>query len=151
MVTRLDDDVKKPVPGMLRWALLQKGPRIIRFTVAGELWLKDRVVVRQGRVTVDGAGAPGAGVTVRGGSLEFTGCEEVILRHFRVRLGDEQVRKRLKQQKRKRPSGSAGLDCVSLHECRGVVLDHLSLAWSCDELLAVVRCQRVTVQWCLFA
>ena len=37
MVTRLYDDVKKPLPGMLRWALLQKGPRIIRFGVEGDL------------------------------------------------------------------------------------------------------------------
>jgi hypothetical protein len=51
----------------------------------------------------------------------------------------------------KRPLGSTGLDCVSLRERRGVVLDHLSLNWSCDELLSVVRCQHIAVQWCLFA
>jgi hypothetical protein len=37
IVTRLDDDVRAPAPGMLRWALLQKGPRIIRFGVEGDL------------------------------------------------------------------------------------------------------------------
>lgn len=151
MVTRLDDDVKKPLPGMLRWALLQRGPRIIRFGVEGDLRLKDRVLIRHGHLTVDGSDAPGAGVCVRGGSLEFVGCESVILRHLRVRLGDEQVLRKLKKERIKRPLGSTGLDCVSLRECRGVVLDHLSLSWSCDELLSVVRCQRVTVQWCLFA
>lgn len=36
LVTRLDDDVKKPVRGMLRWALTPKGPRIIRFAVEGD-------------------------------------------------------------------------------------------------------------------
>lgn len=151
MVTRLDDDVKKPVPGMLRWALKQKGARVIRFAVQGDLWLKDRIVVRDGRVTVDGSDAPGKGVCVRGGSLEFAGCQDIVLRHFRLRLGDETVLRKLKQSRRKRPMGSSGLDCVNLAECRGVVLDHLSLAWSCDELISVVRCQRVTVQWCLLA
>jgi hypothetical protein len=115
------------------------------------LWLKDRILVREGRVTVDGSDAPGDGVCLRGGALEFKGCSEVILRHLRVRLGDEAVLKKLKRERRKRPSGSNGLDCVNLDECRGVVLDHLSLGWSCDELLSVVRCQQVTVQWCLLA
>ena len=151
MVTRLDDDVKKPVPGMLRWALNQRGTRIIRFAVQGDLWLKERLVVRAGHLTVDGSDAPGEGVCIRGGSLEFSGCSEVIVRHLRIRLGDETVLKRLKRERRKRPAGSNGLDCVNLEGCRGVVLDHLSLGWSCDELVSVVRCQRVTVQWCLLA
>ncbi len=151
MVTRLDDDVKKPEPGMLRWALRQTGPRVVRFAVAGDIMLKDRIQVKSGRLTVDGSDAPGGGVCVRGGSLEFSGCEEVILTGFRVRLGDETVRKKLKAEKLERPQNSAGLDCIGLQECRGVVLDHLSLSWSCDELISVVRCQRVTVQWCLLA
>lgn len=150
-VTRLDDDVKKPLPGMLRWALAQKGARMVQLAVAGDIMLKDRIMVTSGRVTVDGRGAPGMGVCVRGGSLEFVRCEDVILTGFRVRLGDETLLRRLKAQKRSRPKGSNGLDCINLLECRGVVLDHLSLSWSCDELLSVVRSQRVTVQWCLLA
>lgn len=151
IVTRLDDDVRSPAPGMLRWALKQTGPRVVRFAVAGDIRLRDRIVVTAGRLTVEGGSAPGGGVCVRGGSLEFDGCEDVIVSHLRVRLGDETVLKKLKAGKRKRPKGSAGLDCISLNECRGVVLDHLSLSWSCDELLSVVRCQRVTVQGCLLA
>lgn len=151
MVTRLDDDVKKPAPGMLRWALQQPGPRIVKFAVGGDIRLQDRILVRSGRLTVDGASAPGGGVCVRGGALEFIGCEEIILTHLRVRLGDENVLRKLKALKLRRPRGSVGLDCVNLRECRGVVLDHLSLSWSCDELLSVVRCQNVTVQWCLLA
>lgn len=151
IVTRLDDDVRSPVPGMLRWALKEAGPRVVCFAVAGDIRLRDRIVVTSGKVTVEGASAPGGGVCVRGGSLEFDGCEDVIVSHLRVRLGDETVLKRLKAEKRKRPQGSAGLDCISLHECRRVVLDHLSLSWSCDELLSVVRSQFVTVQGCLLA
>ncbi len=150
-VTRLDDNVKKPAPGMLRWALQQTEPRIVRFAVGGDIRLQDRIQVKSGRLTVDGSEAPGGGVCIRGGALEFRGCEEVILTHLRVRLGDENVLKMVKAQKLKRPKSSNGLDGVSLHECRGVVLDHLSLSWSCDELISVVRSQRVTVQWCLLA
>lgn len=150
-VNRLDDEVRQPKPGMLRWALNQPGPRIIRFSIAGTISLKDRIVVRQGRVTVDGSTAPGLGICVRGGSLEFEGCSDIILRGLRVRLGDETTLDRNRREKRKRPQNSSGLDCIGLHECRRVLLDHLSLSWSCDELLSVVRCQDVTVQWCLFA
>ena len=151
MVTRLDDDVKKPALGSLRWALQERGPRVVRFAVAGDIRLRDRIVVTSGSLTVDGSTAPGDGVCVRGGSLEFVGCEEVVLTHLRVRLGDEAVLRKLKAAQLKRPKGSSGLDCVQLLECRGVVLDHLSLSWSCDELLSVVRCQGVTAQWCFFA
>jgi hypothetical protein len=151
IVNRLDDDVKMPLPGMLRWALLQKGARIVRFEIEGDLWLKDRIQVRHGQLSLDGSTSPGRGICIRGGAIEFAGCEEIVLRHFRVRLGDEQILRKLKSEQKKRPSLSTGLDCISFHECRGVVLDHLSLAWSCDELLAVVRCQRVTVQWCLLS
>ncbi len=151
LVNRLDDDPKQPQPGMLRWALLQPGRRVIRFAVGGDLELEDRVVIRSGELTVDGRDAPAGGVCVRGGALEFERCRDVLLTGFRVRLGDTTVLKKLKREKRKRPATSSGLDCISLHECEGVVLDHLSLSWCCDELLAVVRCQRVTVQWCLLA
>ena len=135
----------------------------VRFVREQGLTAKDAVTVKtqggvielrmqpDGRVTVNGFDAPGKAVCVRGGSLEFAGCQDIVLRHFRLRLGDETVLRKLKQSRRKRPTGSSGLDCVNLAECRGVVLDHLSLAWSCDELISVVRCQRVTVQWCLLA
>ncbi|MCP5556793.1 MAG: hypothetical protein H7A55_03480 [Verrucomicrobiaceae bacterium] len=151
MVTRLDDDVRQPKPGMLRWALTQPGPRIIRFGVAGTISLKDRIIIRQGRVTVDGRDAPALGVCIRGGSLEFEGCSDIILRNFRVRLGDDSTIERNRREKRKRPKNSSGLDCIGLRDCRRVLLDHLSLSWCCDELLSVVRCQEVTAQWCIFA
>ncbi|HSJ02514.1 MAG TPA: hypothetical protein VK956_08680, partial [Verrucomicrobium sp.] len=148
-VTRLDDDVKKAPPGSLRWALRQKGPRVVKFSVGGVLTLKDRIEVKESRLTLDGTDAPGEGITIRGGSLEFSGVEDIILRNLRVRLGDETVLRKNRAEKRKRPKSSNGLDCITLKDCNRVLVDHCSLSWSCDELIGITHCQNVTVQWCI--
>lgn len=150
-VSRLDDDVHNPLPGMLRWALLQKGPRIIKFRQAGTIQLQDTLEVKEPFLTMDGHDAPGKGVCIRGGSLEFRDTHDIIIRFLRVRLGDETTLRRNKEQKIKRPKKSGGLDCISFTRCRDVIVDHVSTSWSCDELFSVVHCQNVTVQWCLLA
>lgn len=78
---------------------MQKERRIIQFEIAGEVKLKDRVVVRHGYLTVDGLSTPGKGVTVTGGAVEYIGCKEVLLRYFRVRLGDERVLQKLRTER----------------------------------------------------
>ena len=150
-VTRLDDDVNAPKPGMLRWALLHPGPRIVKFRVSGTISLLDQVRVEHGRLTVDGSTAPGMGVCVRGGSLEFLGTEDVIIRYIRVRLGDKTTRRLNRKEKRKRPTSSGGLDCLNFVNCRRVWMDHVSASWSCDEILSVVHCRDVLIEWCLFS
>lgn len=150
-ITRLDDDVKTPQPGMLRWALNQKGPRILRFTRAGTVELKDTLEVKEPYVTLDGREAPGQGICICGGSLEFKDTHDIILRYFRVRLGDESRLRKNEEQQVKRPEHSNGLDCLSFSRCRDVIVDHVSASWCCDELFSVVHCQNVTVQWCLLA
>jgi len=151
MVTRLDDDVRKPQPGMFRWAVRQKGPRIIKFQVAGTIALKDTVSIREPFLTIDGQDAPGLGICLRGGSLEIEDTHDIIVHHIRVRLGDENTLRRNKAAKRKRPKGSAGLDCIEIRRSQDILVDHVSVSWSCDELLSVVHCRNVTVQWCLMA
>lgn len=150
-VTRLDDDVKDPKPGMLRWALLHPGARVVKFKINGTISLLDQVRVEHGRLTVDGSNAPGMGVCVRGGSLEFLGAEDVIIRYIRVRLGDQTTRRMNRLEKRKRPTSSGGLDCLNFVNCRRIWLDHVSASWSCDEILSVVHCRDVLIEWCLFS
>lgn len=150
-VTRLDDDVRNPQPGMFRWALEQPGSRRIEFKVAGDVKLKDRIKIDQGSVTVDGHNAPGLGVCIRGGSLEFDGVANVTLRYIRVRLGDETTRSRLKREKRSRPKSSVALDCVEISNCRDVLIEHCSFSWSCDELLSVSRSRNVVVRYCILS
>lgn len=150
-VTRLDDDLNNPPPGSFRWAVGQKGPRIVKFRVAGTILLRDEVEIREPFITIDGKDAPGQGVCLRGGSLEFTNTHDIIVRHIRVRLGDETTKRRNAEQKVKRPEHSNALDCIGLTRCRDAIIDHVSTSWSCDELFSVVHCQNVTVQWCLLA
>lgn len=150
-VTRLDDDLKNPPPGSFRWAVLQKGPRMVKFRVAGTILLQDEVEIREPFITIDGHDAPGQGVCLRGGSLEFTDTHDIIVRHIRVRLGDETTKRKNAAQKLQRPKHSNALDCIGLTRCKDAIIDHVSTSWSCDELFSVVHCQNVTVQWCILA
>lgn len=150
-ITRLDDDLDSPPEGTFRWAVTQKGPRIVKFRVAGTIQLQDAVEIREPFITIDGQDAPGMGVCIRGGSLEFKDTHDIIVRHIRVRLGDETTLRKNREKGLKRPKGSGGLDCIELKNCRDAIFDHISASWSCDELFSVVHCQNVTVQWCLLA
>ncbi len=150
-VTRLDDELNNPKPGSFRWAVAQKGPRIVKFRVAGTILLQDAVEISEPFITIDGKDAPGQGICLRGGSLEFTDTHDIIVRHIRVRLGDETTKRKNAEQKVKRPKNSNDLDCIGLTRCRDAIIDHVSTSWSCDELFSVVHCQNVTVQWCILA
>ena len=150
-VTRLDDDLKNPPKGSFRWAVLQKGPRIVRFSVAGTIVLQDEVEISEPFITIDGGDAPGMGVCLRGGSLEFKETHDIIVRNIRVRLGDETTKRKNREHNLKRPKHSNALDCIGLTRCHDAIIDHVSTSWSCDELFSVVHCQNVTVQWCILA
>jgi hypothetical protein len=150
-VTRLDDDLKNPAEGSFRWAVMQKGSRIVKFRVAGTIVLQDEVAIREPFITIDGGDAPGMGVCLRGGSLEFKETHDIIVRNIRVRLGDETTKRKNREQNLKRPKHSNALDCIGLTRCRDAIIDHVSTSWSCDELFSVVHCRNVTVQWCILA
>ncbi len=150
-VTRLDDDVRNPQPGMFRWALMQRGERRVEFQVAGDVMLKDRVQIRSGSLTVDGRTAPAQGICIRGGSLEFENAAGVTLRYLRIRLGDETTRAKLKREKRTRPKSSVGLDCLELRSCRDFLIEHCSFSWSCDELLSISRSHHIIVRDCILS
>src|SRR5262249_39016217 len=81
-VTTLEDSG----PGSLREALSASGPRVIKFAVGGEIWLKDRLGVTNPFVTVDGSSAPSPGITLMGDRVRLR-THDVILRDIRVRVG----------------------------------------------------------------
>jgi hypothetical protein len=150
-VTRLDDDPDNPREGSLRWAVEQPGPRIVHFAISGNIRLKAPLTVREPFLTIDGSTAPGEGVCICDHSFNVRKSHDVIVRYVRFRRGDVTVLQRNKDEGLRRPRGSADLDCVSLDDSQNILFDHVSLSWCCDEIFGIVRCQNVTVQWCLMA
>ena len=138
-VTNLDD----AGPGSLRAAVESRGPRTIVFDIGGTITLRSPLTIRQGRVTLAGQTAPGGGITLRGQPL-IVAADDVVVRHLRVRLGDET---------------GVQEDAVSITRGRRIILDHISASWSVDETLSAGSrydppergIYDVTVQWSLIA
>ena len=151
LVTRLDDDPAAPAEGSLRWAVEQRGPRIVKFRVAGTIALRDTLLVREPFLTLDGSDAPGLGVCLRDHSLHLKNTHDVVVRYLRIRHGDVATLQKVAAAGLERPKGSGDLDCVSIDDSQNVIFDHCSLSWSCDEVFGIVRCENVTIQWCLIA
>ncbi len=123
-------------PGSLRAACEAAGPRTVVFRVGGTIELKSKIIIRNPYVTVAGQTAPGDGVCVKGYSFGCLGAHDVIVRHLRVRVGDE--------------SGQT-LDGMGLASCDHSIIDHCSVSWTIDEGVSSRGARNVTVQWCLIA
>jgi pectate lyase len=128
-------------PGTLREALRADGPRIIGFAVAGTIALESRLRVTSGRVTIDGATAPGTGVTLLNHGIQFVGdCDDLIVRHLRIRV----------------VTGGESGDCLLFWGNRGtverVLVDHCSLMGATDEVLNTWgQVRDLTCQWTILA
>jgi hypothetical protein len=128
---------EQPIVGSFRWAVSQKGPRIVVFSVSGIIELKQGIKIDEPRMTIAGQTAPGDGVCLKNYSVTVA-ADDVVVRHLRVRLGDEIEKEQ---------------DALSVYQCKRVVLDHCSTSWSVDETLSVTGegCGDVTVQWCVIS
>ncbi len=132
--------LKSEGPGSLKWALEQKGPRIVVFDVSGAIKLSGKFY--NPKLTIAGQTAPGAGITVDG-CLTFCGSKSTVMEDLIVRFI------------RVRPTfrgWTSGGDCIRVGGSRNsepdkrVVLDHCSVAWSTDE--AIQFSAGGTMQWC---
>jgi hypothetical protein len=121
------------------------GPRTIVFGVSGNIVLQSNLVINKPNLPIAGQTAPGDGICLRDYSLNLANTHDIIVRGLRVRRGDVRVRAA------GRPSGSAGLDTVSIDDSSNVIFDHCSLSWSCDEIFGIVQNQKVTIQWCIIS
>ena len=145
----------------LREAMLTAGPRIVVFSVAGEIVLdNDITLVRDSfsNLTVAGQTAPGGGITIRGdgrlndspiwlgGNSSFTDwVENVIIRYIAIRPGPH-------------TTNCSGCRAVTLGRTRKVMIDHVSMSWSTDQINASgrgapagQRWDEVTWQWNIFS
>jgi alpha-tubulin suppressor-like RCC1 family protein len=137
-VTNLNDSG----PGSLRDAVAASGPRIVVFRVSGTIQLLARIRITNPYITIAGQTAPGDGICIRDYPLEIE-ASEVIVRHIRVRTGDEGA------------GAAEGPDTINVRAGVGIMLDHISASWSIDETLSIAEgstrgpLDNVTVQWCI--
>jgi len=136
--------------GSLRTAIETPGPRTIVFRVGGVIQLKSVLNINEPFVTINGQNAPGDGITLRNYGITVK-THDVVLRYFRVRVGDEDVRSHV------RPlsyyHGGGGDDALYFIDgAKNCIADHLSLSWSTDTILSTTKgSDLITIQWCILS
>lgn len=131
-VTTLEDTGEE---GSLRYAVEAKGPRIIEFSVSGEIFLKKPLEIEHPYVSILGQTAPGEGITIRDYGV-FISTNDVIIRYMRFRMGAE--------------AGIEG-DALGGNHCDNVIIDHCSISWATDENLSFYSSSNSTIQWCIIS
>jgi hypothetical protein len=131
-VTNLND----AGPGSLREAVEASGPRTVVFRVGGIIALKSKLVVRNPYLTVAGQTAPGDGICIKNYTFGCFETHDVIIRHVRIRLGDE--------------SGVTQDGCGA-RGCDHVIFDHCTISWSIDEGFSSREGRNLTVQRCIIS
>ena len=118
IVTNLNDSGS----GSLRAALDATVPRTIVFEVGGTINLNSNIYVSNGDLTLAGQTAPGDGILIKGGMVQFEESN-VIVRYIKFRPG---------------PTAPSGYDAVSITAWAGntvedIIFDHCSFSWGGDE------------------
>jgi hypothetical protein len=141
------DNLNDSGPASLREAVEASGPRTIIFRVGGVIPLKSTLLIKKPFLSIDGQNAPGAGIMLRNHGIEVR-THDVVLRYFRVRVGDDAVRL---DDKNVSYQGGDGEHALYFTDgSRNCIADHLSLSWSTTKILSVTKMSDlITVQWCI--
>ena len=150
-VTNLLDDATNPPEGSFRWALKQgigyvdhpilgqiatPLPLTVIFKVGGVISLATEIRVQRSNLTIAGHTAPGDGICFRGGTLNFSGSKNVIVRHIRSRPGDE-----LGEE----------TSAFRIENGGNFIIDHCSFSWAIEETTHFSASDNLTVQWCIIS
>lgn len=142
-VTNLKDD---NLPGSLRYAINQPGPRTIVFRVSGTIALNSTLKISNGDLTIAGQTAPGDGICIKNYKVGIA-ASNIIVRYIRFRLGDEKVwgEDAFGGTSPKNSAGSGSLPIKNL------MIDHCSVSYASDETLTIYDVENLTIQWCIIS
>lgn len=132
VVTSLADDGSE---GTLRHAVEAEGPRIVTFSVSGDIHLTAPLNIRNPYLTILGQTAPGKGITLRDHNVFIT-ADHVIVRYLRMRLGT---------------AAGVEADALGARHCRHLMIDHCSISWATDENASFYNLADATIQWCIIS
>jgi hypothetical protein len=119
-VTNLKADGK----GSLKWALEQKGKRVVVFEVGGVIDLKKaNIYVTEPHLTIAGQTAPSPGISIIRGGISIR-ADDVIVQHLRIRPGDGYPK-----------ITPWDTDALNTSRAQNVLVEHCSLTWGTDENL----------------
>lgn len=143
------DNLNDAGPGSLRAAVEDSGPRNVIFRTGGVIALKSVLTIENPYLTIDAANAPEPGIALRRYGIEVH-SHDVLLRHFRVRIGDEDVRR---NDRNIRYTAGDGVNALYFAEgARNCIADHLSLSWSTNKILCTTKMSDlIMVQWCILS
>ncbi|MCU4677097.1 hypothetical protein N7931_15795 [Catenovulum sp. 2E275] len=128
VVDSLADNAQNPAKGSLRYAVEQKGPRIVVFNVSGVIHLQAPLKFNNPYITIAGQTSPG-GIVISGNTTGIS-TDQVIIRYLRFRLG----------------SSVADEDAITARNTRDVIIDHCSFSWGVDETATFYNNYNFTLQ-----
>lgn len=94
---------------------------VIVFDVSGIIRINERLVFSK-NLTIAGQTAPGNGVVIYGNGVSFSGANDIIVRHLRIRMGT---------------SGDGGKDAAGIANGSNMIFDHCSVSWGKDETFSI--------------
>lgn len=149
-VTNLNDSGA----GSFRAAVTASGPRIVVFTVYGEILVESMIDITNPYLTIAGQTAPGNGVTIRNHPTSTTlqkplkiNTHDVVMRYLKIRPGAASTIPPLNAS----GEDPGNLDALGLghdfgNDCYNVIIDHCSFSWATDEVLST-SANNLTLSW----
>lgn len=127
-VTNLNDDGE----GSFRQAVNGSKKKIVVFDVGGYIDLKSDLTIGD-NTTILGQTAPGDGIT---------------LRYRTIREGNQNIIRFIRFRRSQVKDVNDGADATWQRNKSNIILDHVSMSWSIDEVASFYDNKNFTMQWC---